>query len=524
MKTLCFLFFLLISTNCYSQIFDWAITYPGNHSDRVESLSIDDSGFVYMAGYVNGGPGDGDIIIAKYNSEGDNIWSTEFSSWNNNDRANNIVAMNDHIIVTGLFNDIIIFGEDTLIAEDYLADVFVIKLNSNGVPIWAKSLNGQDYDVGHSVTMDDSSNIYVTGHFESVLSLDTFQVNSCSNYYDIFLAKFDSLGNTKWLKSFGSNKYDISYSIIAYQEKLYMTGYIGGTACFDSDTLYNTDGNDVFLAVFDNNGTTLWARNSYGEDDFNDGKGNDLALDKNGNIIAVGRFQGTLQFGNHTITSPGFGSFAVKYDIFGNCLWAKSIGGLGCDGIAIDDKEKIFVTGFYWGNATIDTITLNNYGASDVYIAKFDSSMNVIWATHGGGHSSDYPSDIIVNEQNEVYISGDYSGYIGYALFGSFSLPTNNSRNIFIAKISDILTNFNVQYKSPKSLPLFYPNPVENIIYCENHDQVRQLKIYDVSKKIVLYQNKIERHISISHLNRGIYFFELTTKDNESILTKIIIR
>jgi hypothetical protein len=86
-------------------------------------------------------------------------------------------------------------------------DVFVVKLNSSGTPLWAKSEGGPGDDGGTAIKLDDSGNVYVAGSFQSTSTSTGPAVFGSKNLYsagssDIFIAKYDYLGNLVWVKSF----------------------------------------------------------------------------------------------------------------------------------------------------------------------------------------------------------------------------------------------------------------------------------------------------------------------------------
>ena len=90
--------------------------------------------------------------------------------------------------------------------------------------------------------------------------------------------------------------------------------------------------------------------------------------------------------------------YIVKYDAMGNVMWAKSAGGTGSDlvrGISNDEIGNIYVTGgFDSDSITFGTTTLINEGGYDMYMVKYDTSGNVIWAKGAGSMSSDYGNNI----------------------------------------------------------------------------------------------------------------------------------
>jgi hypothetical protein len=93
-----------------------------------------------------------------------------------------------------------------------------------------------------------------------------------------------------------------------------------------------------------------------------------------------------------------------------NCFWAKgiksNISNIG-NNIAADNSGNIYVTGyFYDAGITIGTVTLTNHDilnqTGDIYIAKYDSLGNVLWAKNYGGNSGEESYDITVDAGNNI--------------------------------------------------------------------------------------------------------------------------
>src|SRR6185503_8239290 len=118
-----------------------------------------------------------------------------------------------------------------------------------------------------------------------------------------------------------------------------------------------------------------------------------VSTDTNSNVYVVSTVLSTnADFGPFTFS---FGSPLAKYNSQGAILWARRVGSSGYGGtLASDPAGNTYVGGSFDGTSIFDGATLNSAGQNDLYIAKFDSGGNFIWARRGGGTNSDWALDV----------------------------------------------------------------------------------------------------------------------------------
>lgn len=87
-----------------------------------------------------------------------------------------------------------------------------------------------------------------------------------------------------------------------------------------------------------------------------------------------------------------------------NYLWAKSVGGVNYESkIAVDSNGNTYVTGHYGsGTITFGNFTLTNSGLFDIYVVKYDSNGDVVWAKSTGGTGYDYGVGIAADDNGIV--------------------------------------------------------------------------------------------------------------------------
>jgi hypothetical protein len=303
--------------------------------------------------------------------------------------------------------------------------------------LWAKSAGGTDFDFTYSVAVDVSGNAYVAGFYSN--SSITFGANTLTNVgaRDMFLAKYDAAANVVWAKSAGGTDVDEMRSLaVDASGNTYVTGWFKSSSfVFGTSTLTNAGDGDMFLAKYDALGNVVWVKSAGGQ---NTDIGSSVALDVLGNTYLVGFFSSsTINFGTTTLTNAGdYDMFLVKYDATGNVVWAKSAGGSALDGalsFAVDAYGNAYVAGYYESPTLIfGSTTLTNAGSGDIFLVKYNASGNVVWAKSAGGTGLDEAMSIAVDASGNTYVAGYFSSYT--LLFGSTTLTSLGSEDIFLAK------------------------------------------------------------------------------------------
>ena len=302
---------------------------------------------------------------------------------------------------------------------------------------WAKNSGGNNDESSNSVVTDAAGNVFVTGNFASpTMIFGSFTLTNVNNY-DVFLVKYDPLGNVLWAKSGGGIFDDIGWGVATDAPgNVIITGsFYSPTIIFDTYTLSSSGGADIFVVKYDVNGNIIWAKNEGGN--FND-NGFGIASDINNNILITGSFRSAaFVTGTTTLTNTGIDDyFIIKYDALGNTIWAKSGDGSTNDqgnGITTDAAGNIYTTGFFYSPAFIlDSFTLTPQGSNDFFVTKYDAMGNVLWAKSGGGTFNDFGYGIAADVFGNVLITGAFNSPTLTA--GSFSTVLVANFDILTAK------------------------------------------------------------------------------------------
>ncbi|MEO0181237.1 MAG: hypothetical protein ABIM74_05200 [candidate division WOR-3 bacterium] len=265
-----------------SQLF--SKTYGGGNHERAYSLLRTSDGAYALCGYTASyGFGDNDIMLIKVNSSGSLSWARAFGGYGRDEGCSMIQLPTGDYVISGhtrsfgdANGDAIVmcvnssgnlswaktFGGSALDEAYAIArtsdggfavvgatrssgageeDAFLVKLNSSGDILWAKTIGTTTYDYGYSVCEASDNGIVLAGYIYRSGGSD-----------DILVMKTDAVGNLLWAKSIGGTSYDYAYSVIPTSDGgLAVAGYTGS---------WGAGGADAILIKLTSGGSLSWTR------------------------------------------------------------------------------------------------------------------------------------------------------------------------------------------------------------------------------------------------------------------------
>lgn len=307
--------------------------------------------------------------------------------------ATSISMDNFHnVYETGQYTgDTLIFGSDTIVGTllESGFETFLVKYNENGNVIWAQSShspNKNNTNASSSFVQTDSrANAYITGGFEDTLNFQSFPVYA-PNYTHAYLVKYDANGNVKWAKQSTTSTPGWGATggesiAVDNSDNIYLTGNYNRTATFGADTLNGITNPNFFLVKYDTNGNVIWAKQGRNGVQGNS-TGGYVITDNFGYVYVTGVFVDSITFGSFTLTNSSLyqgNLFIVKYDSSGNVIWAKQgiipKGNSYSSGFALatDNAEHIYVTGYFGDTLILGATTL---------ICPYYGPTSIFWAKY----------------------------------------------------------------------------------------------------------------------------------------------
>lgn len=297
-------------------------------------------------------------------------------------------------------------------------DYVIIKYNSNGIKLWNRRFNGtgSNSDYPANLVIDKFNNIYVTGRSWGGATRN-----------DYLTLKYSPDGVLLWSQRFNwiAGKNDEAYAIaIDSNSNVYVTG-IGTFDLFNGNERY-----DMVTVKYDTDGNQKWVRSFSGYTDAADW-GYSVVCDKLNNVYVSGFTYSTNLYFTDIIS--------IKYDSAGNEIWQRRFYNNGDDFIrplmsTVDNLNNLIVASYYRTDSTrIDYLTY-----------KYDTSGNLLWSNiyDGGAGNTDWITDIKIDNQNNVYITG--SSYNAQTRYDYFTIKYSYyGEEIWRQRVNDTTINFN---------------------------------------------------------------------------------
>jgi hypothetical protein len=257
----------------------WGIDFGSTGLDGCAAVTEDVNGDVYMTGYFantcdfdptastsNLTATGNDAFVAKYTSNGGFGWASKLGGGGTDGGTDIIVDFTGKVYTTGYFDGTADFdpgsGNVTFTAGTAISDAYVSCLTSSGGYSWAAQLGGASVDVGQSIMLDLTGNVYTTGRFSTTADFDpgagTSSLTS-SGVEDVFVSKLSPTGTFVSAHKFGASSNDNGLAIaLDVNNNIFVAGYFNGSTDVDPQasvwTLTSNGQDDGYLVKLSQSG------------------------------------------------------------------------------------------------------------------------------------------------------------------------------------------------------------------------------------------------------------------------------
>ena len=170
----------------------WTRTYGEGGEEGYSVAQTSDGGYIITGETASYGAGGYDVWLIKTNSDGDTIWTRTYGGTDLDHGWSVAQTTDGGYIITGETRS---FGVD-------LTDVWLIKTDSLGDTLWTRIYGGTGWDKGWSVAQTTDGGYIITGETNSYGAGNS----------DVWLIKIDADGDPLWTRTYGGTGYDYGRS------------------------------------------------------------------------------------------------------------------------------------------------------------------------------------------------------------------------------------------------------------------------------------------------------------------------
>lgn len=333
---------LLFSNGLQAQ--GWQRSFGSDNPQEAWSVIEDiDGGYLILgSGIAPNSDFDQDIFLVKLDIDGVLVWSKYLDN-GNEQQPRAITRLEDgNYIIVGSIDD-----------DNGVDDVELVKISPQGIIIWARTYGGDISEAANDVVAISDGGFVITGENDAGVDIES----------DLLVVRFDALGNARWQKTLGTDRSDVGNAIAQLGDGFVVVGNSKNAIGFD---------NDIVAYRLDSTGEIVWdirIANNFLEE------GRDVTATQDGGIAIAGTINNRPD------------AFVAKFDGDGNQRWTRTLGST--------DNEEIInsITELKDGSLVVAGIEVLSDGINaDIFVAKLDESGNQLWVRNLG--RSDYLDEV----------------------------------------------------------------------------------------------------------------------------------
>jgi hypothetical protein len=258
------------------------------------------AGAIDFGGNPLASSGVNDVYVVKLDKDGNHLWSARYGNASDQTAAGIAVDLAGDVALTGSIAGAIDFGGGALTSAGS-TDVFVAKLDPTGNHLWSKKWGDLNAQTAASVAFDLAGEVVVTGHFVGTVNLGTGPLKSAGSS-DVFLGKFSAAGDAMWSQRFGDAAAQTAAGVaVDPTGAIVITGNLAGSANFGGGILTSAGATDVYLAKFDGLGNAVWSK-IFGNAQAQVGY---AVAASSAQVLVTGTVVGSINFGGGPLNSAG---------------------------------------------------------------------------------------------------------------------------------------------------------------------------------------------------------------------------
>ncbi len=217
-------------------------------------------------------------------------------------------GMAGDVVVVGTFDGTLVCSGPSCIGayiESDTPEAFVQRIAADGPTVrWTRTAGGPSSDAADAVAIGTDGAIVVAGRVTGGAKFDMHDLGTSGpNDGNAFVAKLTKDGEPLWAYDPGDSKSQAAVGVaVSEQGEIAVVGSMLGVLDFGGGASLETLSNQAFVAKLTGDGDGVWARGYPGDGVVYPSA---VVFDEDGNIVAAGYFQGTIDFGGKSPVTTG---------------------------------------------------------------------------------------------------------------------------------------------------------------------------------------------------------------------------
>lgn len=445
-----------------------------------------------------------DLLVLKYSVTNGVVWQRCFGSSYDELSMDAQLTNDGGLIILSSVN--IPTMEDGDVTSLHPSDIWLVKIDVNGVLEWQKSYGGSGEEYAHTIIQTADNGYLFTG---TEFSNDGDVSDNTLDDSDTWMVKTNATGVITWEKSFHGTDCTLGQSILEEEDQTILFAFASSS---NVGVFTGNHGNsDIYLFKLNFNGNLIWSKN-YGGSNYE--FPNRIIKRTNGNyIIAGSSYSNDIDVSNHHGGNQSSDIWIFQINSTGNLEWENSYGGSNNEqitGIVESTDGSLFVSG---KTESLDGDISLYSGDGDGWALRLNSSGELLWEnTLMSSPNQQILNDVCINSSGEVAYIGSYEE----------SLVNISKYNLALFKLSSTLGG-----DENLIINNIFPNPFKDELTMQfQSNNVGKLSIVDFSGKVVIEQviesSQNTKTLMLDNLTPGSYILELEC--DETIIRKSVIK
>ncbi|AKT39293.1 hypothetical protein [Chondromyces crocatus] len=425
----------------------WARNLGSTDRIGVRGIALNEVGSVLLHGMFGGTVSFGgqplnsgdyiDLFVAKLNPAGEHLWSKGFGDDDIEFASAIRVSTDDSVVLTGYFDGSVDFGGGALPSGDGV-DIYLAKLSPSGTHLWSKRFGASSstrQEIPSDLRVDAQGNVYVSGGYQEPFNFGGATLpGGGSTSSGVFIAKLDAAGVHVWSRGYlDTGVMDFPLIDIDGTGNVFMAGVLQSSINFGGGALMSAGGNDVYLVKLNASGSHVWSHR-VGDAAMQTVTG--VAADAQGDVVLVGRFKGTIDFGGGTLSASGNSDiFVAKLDRHGDHVWSKRFDDDNTTAtgvrVAVSPIGHVFVASSFSGLTDLGGGVMSSAGGTDVFVLELTAAGEYHRSRRFGG-PGDQDLMAIALSGGHLVLGGQFKESVD---FGAGPIAASGEQDVFLAKL-----------------------------------------------------------------------------------------